>query len=441
MPRGPRQPHDAYAALRSANYRRFASGFAVSSTGLQMMGTAVGWEVYDRTDSAMALGYTGLTRALPVIVLALPAGQIIDLFDRRRVLVLTQAAFALCLAGLAAVSYFQGPVWLIYAALFLTGCARVFNGPSRSSLLPQIIEPGVFHNAVTWNSGVFQFSAMAGPLAAGVILAEFHAAWPVYLITAAGCATFAVSASFIRPREAARATGGFTLRSMAEGVDHLRREKTVLGAITLDLFAVLLGGATAMLPIYQRDILKVGPEWLGVLRAAPFVGALVMSLVLAHRPPFRRAGAALLWSVAGFGAATAVFGLAPWLWLSVAALTIAGAVDNISVVVRHVLVQVRTPEHLRGRVSAVNTVFIESSNELGAFESGLLAAWLGPVFSVVSGGLGTIAVAAWVAWMWPPLRRLGALHEEHIPPAAPAGPAGEGETRAVEPVSPQSPEA
>lgn len=418
MPASPgRSAHDPYAALRSPNYRRFASGFAVSSTGLQMMGTAIGWEVYDRTDSAMALGLTGLARAAPVILLALPAGQIVDLVDRRRVLVLTQTAFAVIIAGMAAASFFRAPVWFLYVALFLTGCARVFNGPSRSSLLPQIIEPGVFHNAVTWNSGVFQFAAMAGPLAAGLLLKRFDAAWPVYLCTAAACALFALSASFIRPRAAARAAGGFTLRSMAEGVGHLRREKTILGAITLDLFAVLLGGATAMLPIYQRDILKVGPEWLGVLRAAPYIGALLMSLLLAHRPPFRRAGAALLWSVASFGAATIVFGLTTNLWLSIAALFIGGAVDNISVVIRHVLVQVRTPEHLRGRVSAVNTVFIESSNELGSFESGLVAHWFGPVVSVVSGGVGTIVVAAWIAWMWPQLARLGALHEETIAPA------------------------
>lgn len=375
------------------------------------MGTAIGWEIYDRTGSAMALGLTGLARALPVIVLALPAGQIVDAFDRRRVLVMTQSAFAAVVALLAVASYCRAPVGLIYAALFLTGCARVFNGPSRSSLLPQIVEPGVFHNAVTWNSGVFQFSAVTGPLAAGVLISAFGAAWPVYVFTAAACGIFAVSASLIRPRAAARATGGFTLRSMAEGLGHLGREKTVLGAITLDLFAVLLGGATAMLPIYQKDILRVGPEWLGVLRAAPFIGALLISLVLAHRPPFRRAGAALLWSVAGFGAATVVFGLSTSLWLSIAALLIAGAADNISVVVRHVLVQVRTPEHLRGRVSAVNTVFIESSNELGAFESGLVAKVFSPVVSVVSGGIGTIVVAAWIAWMWPELRKLGSLHD------------------------------
>lgn len=407
--------HDAYAALRSANYRRFAAGFIVSSTGLQMLGTAILWEVYERTHSVLALGITGLARALPVIILALPAGQVIDLVDRKKVLVRTQLAFAAVIAALAWASWAHAPIILMYAALFLTGCARVFNGPARSSLLPQIVDPAAFHNAVTWNSGVFQFAAVGGPLLAGVLIGRFNAAWPVYALTASACLTFSLTAGLIRPRQASLAAGGFTRRSMIEGVRFLLHEKPVLGAITLDLFAVLLGGSTALLPVYARDILHVGPEGLGALRAAPFIGAFIMSLVLAHRPPFRRSGAALLCSVAAYGAATVVFGLSTLFPLSLAALLIAGALDNISVVIRNVLVQVRTPEHLRGRVSAVNTVFIESSNELGSFESGLVARFLGPMFSVVSGGAGTILVAAWIAWMWPQLRRLGPLHPDPIP--------------------------
>ena len=407
--------HDPYAALRSANYRRFALGFVTSSMGLQMLSTGIAWEVYERTHDPLALGFTGLARAIPVILLALPSGQAADIFNRKHVLVVTQTAFALLTVVLAAISWWGAPVWTIYILLFCTGCARAFNGPSRNSLLPLIVEPADFHNAVTWNSGVFQFSAVGGPMFAGLLIGATGAAWPVYLCCAAACATFAVSASALRPRIEPRAPdtsslgSKFTLRSMTAGAGHLWREKTILAAITLDLFAVLLGGATALMPVYAKDILHVGPVGLGALRAAPYIGAFLMALILAHRPPFKRSGPAMLLSVAAYGAGTIAFGFSTWFPLSVAMLIFLGGVDNISVVVRHVLVQVRTPDHLRGRVSAVNSVFIESSNELGAFESGLVARLVSPVFSVVSGGIGTILVVLGIAWVWPEVRRLGRL--------------------------------
>src|ERR1043165_514988 len=206
--------HDAYAAIRSPNYRKFALGFVVSSTGLQMMGTGLAWEIYERTGSPLALGYMGLSRALPVIVMALPAGQAIDLFDRKKVLVATQAAFFVLIGALAVFSYFQTPVWSVYGLLFLTGCARSFNGPSRSALLPSIVPPEDFHNAVTWNSGVFQFSATGGPIIAGTIIHYAHAAWPVYAVAALACLTFAISAAAIEPRPTAKRVGNFTLGSM-----------------------------------------------------------------------------------------------------------------------------------------------------------------------------------------------------------------------------------
>ncbi len=425
----PPQPrHDAYAALRAKNYQRFALGFVTSSTGLQMLSTGIAWEVYERTHDALALGFTGLARAIPVILLALPSGQAADIFDRKKVLVTTQSAFAILTAILAIVSWSAAPIWTIYLLLFLTGCARAFNGPSRNSLLPLIVEPEVFHNAVTWNSGVFQFSAVGGPIFAGLIISATRTAWPVYACCAATCAIFALSASFLKPRVEPRQDKGkpdnsslgskFTLRSMTAGAGHLWREKTILSAIALDLFAVLLGGATALMPVYAKDILNVGPVGLGALKAAPYVGAFLMALVLAHRPPFRRSGPTMLLSVAAFGIGTIVFGYSKWFPLSLAALIFLGAVDNISVVIRHVLVQVRTPDHLRGRVSAVNSVFIESSNELGAFESGLVAKLFGPVISVVSGGIGTILVVLGIAWAWPEIRRLGKLQEEPKPTAS-----------------------
>ncbi len=412
--------------------------------GLQMQAMALGWEVYERTHSAFQLGLIGLFRALPVIALALPAGHIVDTLNRKTVLILTQVAFAAVSVGIAAACYFQAPLYALYILIVLSGCVRVFNGPSRSSLLPQIVPSDLdngatFHNAVTWNTGIFHLSAAVGPLLAGQLIAYMYArpgvtyqgpgaAWPVYLATAAGCMIFAANALFMRPRPNIRAPKGFSIKSMLAGMDHVWNEKTVLAAISLDLFAVLLGGATALLPIYAKDILHVGPQGLGILKAATPVGATLMGLYLAHRPPFQRAGRALLCSVASFGLFMIVFGLSNWIVLSVLALFIAGAADNVSVVIRHVLVQMRTPEHLRGRVSAVNSVFIESSNELGGFESGAAAAGfsrlfgsnvLGAVGSVVSGGIGTMLVVAGVAWWIPEIRRLGRLREiEEAPVSA-----------------------
>lgn len=440
-PTTPNQKHDAYAALRISDYRRFAGGFAVASLGMQMQGMALGWEIYERTRDPFDLGLVGLCRAIPVVVLALPAGQLVDTLNRKWVLVGTQIAFALVSFLLAYASYARAPVWVMFAMIVLSGCARVFNGPTRSAILPLIVPPGVFRNAVTWNSSVFHACAMIGPVVAGTLIdlmqmvpgyaGSSTRAWPVYAITGAGCLVFAVAASFMKPRHQERATEGLSLsgiwRGMFAGARHLWSEKTILGAITLDLMAVLLGGATALLPIYAKEILKVDSVYLGLLKAAPYAGAVLMGFVMAHLPPLKHNGRALLLSVAGFGVATIVFGVSTWFWLSFAALFIAGALDNISVIVRHVLVQVRTPEHLRGRVAAVNSVFIESSNEIGAFESGAVASvagrWLGSVangavVAAVSGGVGTILVVLVVARIFPALRTLGRLEDD---PNAPTG--------------------
>jgi MFS family permease len=403
---------DPYAAVRSANYRLFASGFLCSSTGLQMLSAAVLWDVYVRTEDALAIGIVGLCRALPVVALALPAGHVVDTFRRERVLMLTQVAMAGAAGLLAWSSYVQAPLWVIYALLVVTGCARSFNGPTRSSLLPQLVETGTFANAVTWNSGIFQFSAITGPIIAGVLMAKWGVAWPVYLLSSLLCLVLAINAWSLTPRPQERkADGPMTLASMTAGLSHVLREKTVLATITLDLFAVLLGGATALLPIYAKDILHVGPFGYGVLKASPYVGAFLMAVAMAHLPPLRRAGWALLISVAIYGLTIIGFGLSNIAWVSAVLLAIGGAADNVSVVIRHVLVQSRTPEHLRGRVSAVNSVFIECSNELGAFESGLVARYFGPVFSCVSGGIGTVLVVAAVAFAWPEIRRLNRLEE------------------------------
>jgi MFS family permease len=416
QPTGKRDPnaHDPYAALRAPDYRLFAGGFIFSSTGLQMLSTALGWEIYQRTHDVFALGLIGLVRAVPVILLALPAGHAIDLYNRKRLLVATQAAFAVLAAALAIASFLGASLLWTYGLVSLMGCVRTFNGPTRQSLLPLIVPGALFHNAVTWNSGVFHFSALAGPVLAGLVIRWTGAAWPVYALATVGLLIFTLFGAAIRFKAPPRVQTPFTPRAMLAGLDHLWHEKTILAAIALDLFAVLFGGATALLPVYAADILHVGPVGLGALRAAPFVGALVMALALAHRPPFRKAGRALLWSVAGFGLATVAFGLSRWFPVSLAALMVLGALDNISVVIRHVLVQVRTPDALRGRVAAVNSVFIESSNELGAFESGAVASLFsggahGSIVSVVSGGIGTVLVVLGVARAWPQVRRLGRL--------------------------------
>lgn len=435
QPAGASAKHDAYAALRIPNYRRFASGFVLSSTGLQMLTTAISWEIYERTSpqglkqAAMALGYIGLARALPVVLLSMPAGHAADVFNRKWVLCCTQLAFALLTLLLALASWETAPIWTYYVLLTLMGCARSFNGPSRQSLLPLIVPRDVFQNAVTWNSGVFQFSAILGPLFAGAMLAHFEVAWPVYLVTAAATAANAVSVAMVEPREQQRPTGKFTPAAMMAGMSHVWKERTIFGALALDLFAVLLGGATALMPIFAKELVRIDPlaasisgpsdsaVVLGILRSAPFVGALVVSLFLAHRPPFRRAGPALLWSVVAFGLCTIGFGLSTSLVLSLGLLFTLGAVDTVSVVIRHVLVQYHTPDQLRGRVGAVNSVFIECSNELGGFESGLVASYFGPVIAVVSGGIGTIVVVGALALAIPELRRLRTLHERAEEPA------------------------
>ena len=411
----PEEPHDPYAALRLPDYRRFAAGFVLGSTGLQVMNTAVAWEVWERTHDPLALGVMGLCRALPVVLLALPAGHLADARDRRSIVVATQAGFAAVAVAFALLSALDAPVWGFYALLAVSAVVRAFNGPARQGYLPLIAPPAIFQNVVTYQSGIFQAAAIAGPIGAGILIASLPATWPVYLVTAAGCAVFAAAVATTRPRAAPRSAGALTPAAMLAGLSHMWRERPVFGAILLDMLAVVFGGATALLPQYADEILGGGPQLHGVLRASPYVGALLMAGWLAFRPRFRNAGPALLWSVVAFAAATIVFGLSTAPWLSVLALAVAGAADNVSVVIRHVLVQMRTPNALRGRVGAVNTMFIECSNELGGFESGLVAKFFGPVASVVSGGIGTVVVVAGIAWGLPQLRRLRRIEPIHEP--------------------------
>ncbi|GMV98836.1 MAG: MFS transporter [Phycisphaerae bacterium] len=405
-------PHDPYAALRVRDFRLFLSGAFLANCGMQMQTVAVGWEVYRRTHEALNLGLVGLVQFLPVFLLALPAGHLADHFERRRIVLMANLVIALSSLGLAAIVHWHGPTGLIYACLALTGTARAMAQPARAALVPQIVPRGAFSNAITWGSGGFQLAAVTGPAVGGLLVATFQGTAPVFLLDATATLTFVVLLAIMKRRSPRHAFETPTLRSLLEGLRFVLRTKIILATITLDLFAVLLGGAVMLLPIYATDLLKVGARGLGYMQAAPAAGAIMTSLLLTHLPPMRRAGRTLLLAVTGFGLATIVFGLSRSLPLSLAMLFLTGAFDMVSVVIRHTLVQTLTPDEMRGRVSAVNGIFIGASNELGGFESGLVAHWLGPTASVVLGGIGTLTVVGLVALGWPQVRRYGRLGGE-----------------------------
>lgn len=401
--------HDPYLAFRQREYRLYLCGWFVALVGMRIQGVALAWEVYQRTGEALALGLLGLVQAAPMIALALPAGYLADRFERRRVVSLSLLGTAATSASLAALSFGAGPVFLVYGVLLVDAVVGTLGRPARMALLPQIVPPEVFPNAVTWNSSIQQFGWIVGPVVGGFIVAWTPAA--AYLVNAASSLFFVAALARVQLRPTARTAGQASLKALLAGLQFLRRNQLLLALMSLDLFAVLLGGATYLLPIYAEDILKVGPRGFGWLNAAPAIGAAVMALFLVYLPPMRQAGRALLLAVAGFGVVTIVFGVSTAFYLSLAMLALTGALDNISVVVRHTLIQLLTPDSMRGRVSAVNSVFISSSNQLGGFESGMVAHWFGPVVSVVSGGIGTILVVLGTAAISPSLRRLGALHE------------------------------
>ena len=403
--------HDPYAAFRYRDFRLLTVGSFVGSLGSQMLSVAIGWELYERTGSALDLGLIGLVQVIPVILLSLPAGHIADRFDRRRIVLLMQILLALASLVLGFLSYVHGPLVLVYVCLLLIGAARAFNGPASGSLLPQTVPQEVFPNAVTWESSTWQLAAVIGPALGGLVIAVRRSATPVYVLDAVAALVMMAAVASMRSRQPRREHEDAGLRSLMAGVGFVWRTKIILAAITLDLFAVLLGGATTLLPIFAKDILHVGPTGLGWLRGAPSIGAVVVAIGLAYLPPFKRAGKTLLWVVAGFGAATIVFGLSRSFALSLLMLALLGAFDGVSVVIRSTLLLVRTPDEMRGRVSAFHSVFIGASNELGGFESGVAASLLGPVIAVVGGGIGTVLVVLFVALIWPEIRQLGRLSE------------------------------
>lgn len=401
---------DPYAALRFRDFRLLIIGRLIAQIGEMTVSVGVGWELYERTGDALALGLVGLVQIVPVLLLSVVGGYVADRYDRRRVTLISQLVLMACSLALAAISLTDGPLWVLYLVLALIGAARAFNNPAESALTPLTVPPDHYMNAVTWNSTVWQFSSILGPALGGFLIALANDAALVYIVNAASGGVLVAALLMLHVRQVVFSDADETpIQSISKGWSFLRRSHVILGSISLDMFAVLFGGATFLLPVFAKDILHVDATGLGILRAAPSVGALLMALTIARRPPFQRAGRTLLLAVAGFGIATIIFGLSTSFWLSLAMLFLLGALDNISVVVRHTLIMIQTPDEMRGRVAAVNSVFIGASNELGGFESGVAAALLGPVGAVVFGGIGTMVVVAAIAYLVPPLRRYGTL--------------------------------
>lgn len=404
--------HDPYQAFRFRDFRLLFIGTLIATIGEQMISVAIGWELYDRTGSALVLGWVGLVQVIPVMLLSLPAGHLADRFNRKYIVIGAQVMLAMASLGLLVLSLTRGSLLLIFGCLFLMGCAVAFNVPASTTLLPQAVPEDAFGNAATWESSSWQLASVLGPAMGGLIIALSSSATMVYGLDAGAALIFAVLVMLMRLEwrtQRVERVSETTFRSLLQGIRFLWSSQVLLAAITLDLFAVLLGGATTLLPIYAKDILHVGPTGLGWLRAAPSIGAVGVSLALAHLPPFKKAGRTLLLTVAGFGVATYVFGVSRSFWLSLLMLGILGGLDNISVVIRHTLLLIRVPDAMRGRIAAVNNIFIGASNQLGGFESGLVAQLFGPVLSVAGGGIGTILVVIVVALLWPEMRRLGSL--------------------------------
>jgi MFS family permease len=397
-------------AFRHRNFNLFQAARLLSVLGFQMQSVAVGWQIYAITGRPLALAWAGLAQFLPAFCLSLVTGQVADRFERTRILAVCHGATGALFGALWAVAHGDSPrVGVIYAILVGVGVARAFGGPASQSIVPNLVPAEHFGNAVAWGSSLWQGSTVVGPMLGGVVYAAGHGAAAVYAVSVCCSAAALVLITAMRPTTKASSRVPASLTTLFDGVRYVWHNRVVLGSISLDLFAVLLGGATALLPAYARDILHRGPWALGVLRSAPAMGASVMAIALALRPIGARAGIKMFASVALFGVATIAFGLSRNLAFSVLSLAVAGAADMVSIVVRSTLVQLAAPDAMRGRVSAVNLVFIGASNELGEFESGVTAQWLGLVPSIVVGGVGTLVVVAIWAWRFPDLRRVDRL--------------------------------
>ena len=401
--------HDPYAAFRYADYRFYLIGWFVALLGTRIQTVAIAWEMYQRTNEALSLGLVGLAQAIPLMLLALPAGYLADNFERKKVVMFSLVGMTITSFLLAFLSFTQGPIWLMYVLLFLDAAAVTSGRPARSALVPGLVPAEVFPNAVTWNTSLMQIASVVGPAIGGFIIVFSVPA--AYIVCACGSLIFIALLSQLQLAPRLKRAGHATTQTLLAGLKFVWNTKLILTIITLDLFAVLFGGAVYLLPIFAEDILQVGAQGYGWLQAAPAAGAMCMALSLAFLPPMKKAGRNLLVAVGAFGVATIIFGLSTSFWLSWLMLFLTGAFDNVSMVIRHTLLQLLTPDHMRGRVSAVNSVFVGASNELGGLESGVVAHFFGPIFSVVSGGIGTLLVVGTMAIAAPRLRGFGALNE------------------------------
>jgi MFS family permease len=380
-------------------------------SAVEMQAVAVGWQVYEITKRPLDLGYVGLAQFLPGILLFPISGHVSDRFERSKVLSACYAGYGVCFALLLVLTERGTPSMAsIYVVLVLIGVVRSFNSTASRAILPQLVPQEHFPNAVAWNASIFQAATILGPSFGGIVYAASHGPSAVYVIALITAVGATLSSFRIKPEMKARPREPLTLRTVFAGLHYIWEKKLILGAISLDLFAVLLGGAVALLPVYAKEILHTGPWGLGLLRTAPGAGAAVMAVLVAHRPLRGKSGTNLFWGVAGFGVFTILFGLSHSLTLSLIALFLLGASDMISVIIRATLTQLATPDEMRGRVTAVDMIFIGTSNEFGQFESGVTAQWFGTVPAVVLGGVGTLVVIVLWVWWFPELRHAGELH-------------------------------
>jgi MFS family permease len=426
-----KQPRRGMEAFAFRDFRRYQLARVAAILGAEAQSVAVAWQVYSITHRAIDLGYTGLALFLPGLLFLLPAGHVADRFDRRQVILVCYSLQIFCSGALVVLARSGSQsILAIYAVLFLIGTGRAFSGPAGSALIPHLVPEEHFVNAVTWGGAIFQLANITGPALGGILFtlpltrfipdSRLEGAGIVYVFTLATLGWFLVMVSSLHVRPGRMEHRATSLKVVLAGFQYVRHAPILLGSFSLDLFVVLLGGATALMPIFAHDILHQGPRGLGMLRAAPAVGAVVVSLAMTRFPLRRRAGRTLFICVAIFGAGTVVFGLSHTLWLSLAALMLAGAADMISVIIRSSVLQLATPPEMRGRVSAVNSLFIGASNELGEFESGVTAQWWGAVRATVIGGVGALAVAGLWWTIFPSLREADELTAESLRAQAPA---------------------
>ncbi|GHM99639.1 MFS transporter [Cytophagales bacterium WSM2-2] len=408
--------HNPYAAMQVRDFRLFILSRLFVTVAVMMQAVVVGWQVYEITKDPLSLGLIGLAEAIPAIGVSLYAGHLADVMERKKIIMVCVITLLLCSAALLVFTVDMGAFILtngalpIYAVIFVSGIARGFLSPANFSFMPQLVDRELYQNAITWNSTIWEGAAVGGPMIGGLIYGFFG-------ITAAYCADVALVAAgavcyFLipsRPLPAITEEQGIWEKIKA-GIKFVFTNQVILGAITLDLFAVLFGGAVALLPIFADTILNVGAVGLGFLRSAPSIGAVVTAVYITHNPIKKNMGKILLWCVAGFGFCMIGFGLSTSFWLSMGLLIVSGVFDCVSVIARSTMIHTLTPENMKGRVSAVNSIFVGSSNEIGAFESGVTARLFGTVRSVVLGGAMTLAVVGVTAWKAVKLRRLDSLH-------------------------------